>query len=559
MSSKKGSTKSSTSTNGAKPVRGIWPKNGRFPHRPTFPLAKISDKFSWTKLTPIPSKTIPQAAYMDAGYHMLDAKPDTQAIGAEFYSKLEKGGFVLQDDMVNFVLHSGRYNGKDRGLMFPADFNAKGEIAVTRKSRGRASKELKEDVSSPGKAIGVYYTSITKSSGVIVPLWGDEGELHFGDLSTKDIKAQLLRPALATLSPTRWQLEATTRPTNKPKANAKAKASKDDEPDEEHESEGNDEEPGEGPSNDHGEPDEEHESEGNDEQPGEGPSNDQPNDEETDTAGVTGITANLANDEETNTAGVTGITAKLNTAGVTGITANPANDEETDTAGVTGITANPANDEETDTAGVTGIATNPADVTGATVNLAFEIQGENITETEPDFTGMIDFEDDMVAEADFEDFDNMEIDSKNQQRSMRLGGLVKGWKTGSIVFPMNRVRKAPSTARPSLSPMRKAPSTARPSLSPIPLRGSTLGAGKSKGKATIQPLPSSTSLLAKLEPVPPSSVHKKTRTLMWRASELISFLSPRIRSTQGIDHLQSFLEAYDDLAEELNNDNEDNL
>ena len=59
---------------------------------------------------------------MNVEYHMLNVKSKTFEI--EFYNKLKKK-IVLQNDMINFVLHFERYNDKKREQMFFANFNAK--------------------------------------------------------------------------------------------------------------------------------------------------------------------------------------------------------------------------------------------------------------------------------------------------------------------------------------------------------------------------------------------------------------------------------------------------
>ena len=143
---------------------------------------------------------------------MLDAKPDPLTIGFSFYKKLEEGGFVLQDDFLHFIFHSNRFNARERGQLFPADFNAKSDVVASRKSRERACRELKKNAA--GNPVW-FYASITRLSGGIVPLWGDEGELHYGGFNTKKVKAVLSEPALASHDPTKWQLEATTRPVPK--------------------------------------------------------------------------------------------------------------------------------------------------------------------------------------------------------------------------------------------------------------------------------------------------------------------------------------------------------
>ena len=119
---------------------------------------------------------------------------------------------LLQDDMLSFMLQSKRYSAKKRGQLSPADFNVKDDVAVTRKPRGRASIEQVQDSAGNAKTV---YSSITKANEEVILLWGDEGKLHFGD--SKNIKAQLLNPTLATRDPTRWHLEAAPRPVLKPK------------------------------------------------------------------------------------------------------------------------------------------------------------------------------------------------------------------------------------------------------------------------------------------------------------------------------------------------------
>ena len=442
--------------------------------------------------------------------------------------------------MINFVFHFERYNDKNRELMFFANFNVKKEITIIKKSRKRVFKKLKKDVFNFEKTIKIYYTFIIKSNEIIVFLWKNESKLHFEDFSTKNIKIQLLRSTLTTLNSTKWQFETTTRSINKFKTNVKIKINKNDESNEKHKSEKNDEKSNEKFSNDHDESNEKHENEKNDEQSSEKFFNDQSNDEKTNIVNVIDITANFANDEKTNI------------------------------VDVIDISANFAIDEKTNIVDVIDIATNFANVIDVTANLANEIQrntvnvidikiSTNIIEIESNFIDMINFEDDMIIETNFENFDNMKIDSKNQQRSMRFENLMKNWKIDSIVFSMNKMKKTSSTARSSLSSMRKTSSTARSSLSSISLKKSTFDVDKSKKKTIIQFLSSSTSLLAKLKSVSSNSVHKKTRTLMWKINELISFLFSKIRFTQEINHLQSFFEVYDDLTKKLNNDNENNL
>ena len=46
---------------------------------------------------------------------------------------------------------------------------------------------------------------------------------------------------------------------------------------------------------------------------------------------------------------------------------------------------------------------------------------------------------------------------------------------------------------------------------------------------------------------------------MEKAGDMIGCLSARMHSTEGIQHLQGFIEAYDDLADAMNKDNEDDL
>ena len=65
--------------------------------------------------------------------------------------------------------------------------------------------------------------------------------------------------------------------------------------------------------------------------------------------------------------------------------------------------------------------------------------------------------------------------------------------------------------------------------------------------------------LAKLKSISRNNVYTKTRSLMWKVSELINFLFFKIRFTQKINHFHFFFEIYDDLTKKLNNDNENNF
>lgn len=74
---------------------------------------------------------------------MLDEKPSNNGLDARFESKLEKTGFVLQDDMLWAILEDKRFTVKDRGSWWPADFNNKGDVSITRRPRGRPASMRK--------------------------------------------------------------------------------------------------------------------------------------------------------------------------------------------------------------------------------------------------------------------------------------------------------------------------------------------------------------------------------------------------------------------------------
>ena len=80
-------------------------------------------------------------------------------------------GLLLQYDMFIPIMEFRAINTKERGIRFLADFNAKGDIIVTRKPRGRPAVDT-----STAKA---SYRSQKRSNSVTVPLWGDEGELAY--------------------------------------------------------------------------------------------------------------------------------------------------------------------------------------------------------------------------------------------------------------------------------------------------------------------------------------------------------------------------------------------
>ena len=68
---------------------------------------------------------------------MFDEKPPKYGLDARFESRIEKTGFVLQDDMLWAILEDKRFTVKDPGSWWPADFNNKGDVSITRRPRGR--------------------------------------------------------------------------------------------------------------------------------------------------------------------------------------------------------------------------------------------------------------------------------------------------------------------------------------------------------------------------------------------------------------------------------------
>ncbi|KAL8786247.1 MAG: hypothetical protein Q9195_008303 [Heterodermia aff. obscurata] len=194
-----------------------WPVDGVFAHRPTFELASDTFVYTGTKPVIVPSKAIRQEAFAESGFRMYDVKPPPDGLDTGFLDKIPKG-IVLQDDLLHAIItdSSGLLKPKERGAKFPADFNSKGTILSTRRSRGRAAKETREDV--------IYYCSVNpKDSDSVMVLWGDEGEIAYPQASAKAMKELVLEPAISRTDPQPYQLLAQPRSiTNRKSLQSKA-------------------------------------------------------------------------------------------------------------------------------------------------------------------------------------------------------------------------------------------------------------------------------------------------------------------------------------------------